>query len=367
MERREAWRMRQASVSYGAQSAQLKEIRAADPNGQGRHSFTAQQQTLRRLDAVFAAFFDRVKAADRSGADNKPGYLRFKSYQRFSQVMFVAGDGAKWQPRGTGKWAYAKFQAVGSVKVRQHRPASGTVKALQLKREHRRWYVIVITETQPVPLPVTGRQVGVDLGVARFLTTSDGQVVANPGFLAASAKVIADLQRRKACARPGSGNRKRIRRALAKEWRKVCKPPPRLPSQDRPGTGQLVRRDRPGNLNTAGMTKRPAPKPDPENPGAFLANQAAAKAGLNKSILDAGWAQFAGILAAKAAEAGRRVVLVNPAGTSIGCHRCGRRCIRPRQDTVTFPVHGQIDADLNGARNIYTRAGLGSGQATTAA
>ena len=121
------------------------------------------------------------------------------------------------------------------------------------------------------------------------------------------------------------------------------------------------------NLNTAGMTKRPAPRPDPDQAVTFLPNRARAKAGLNKSILDAGWAQFAGILAAKAAEAGRRVVLVNPTGTSIGCHRCGRRCIRPRQDTVTCPVHGQIDADLDGARNICTRAGLGSGQATTAA
>ena len=86
-----------------------------------------------------------------------------------------------------------------------------------------------------------------------------------------------------------------------------------------------------------------------------------------KDILDAGWAQFAGILAAKAEEAGRRVVFVNPAGTSIGCHRCGRRCTRPRQDTAICPVHGEIDADLNGARNIYTRAGPGSGQAVTAA
>ena len=57
--------------------------------------------------------------------------------------------------------------------------------------------------------------------MARFLTTSDGEVVANPRFLAASAQVIADLERRKARARPGSGNRKRIRRALAGEWRKV--------------------------------------------------------------------------------------------------------------------------------------------------
>lgn len=217
LERREAWRMRRISISYRMQSAQLKEIRQADPDGQGGHSFTAQQQTLRRLDTVFAAFFDRVRA----GEGKKPGYPRVKPYQRFRQVLFVAGDGATWQPHGTRKWTYARFQAVGTVKVRQHRPVPGTIKALQLRRESRRWYVIVVTDTEPVPLPVTGRQVGVDVGVARFLTTSDGEVVANPRFLAASAEVIADLERRKARARPGSGNRKRLRRALARNWRKV--------------------------------------------------------------------------------------------------------------------------------------------------
>jgi len=85
------------------------------------------------------------------------------------------------------------------------------------------------------------------------------------------------------------------------------------------------------------------------------------------SILDAGWAQFTSILTGKAAEAGRRLVLVNPAGTSIDCHRCGRRCERPQRKTVICPVHGAIDADVNGARNIASRAGLGSGQAPTAA
>jgi putative transposase len=120
-------------------------------------------------------------------------------------------------------------------------------------------------------------------------------------------------------------------------------------------------------LNTAGMTKRPAARPDSEKAGAFLANQTRAKAGLTRSILDAGWAQFTSILSGKAAEAGRRVVLVNPAGTSIGCHRCGRRCDRPQQKIVICPVHGVIDADVNAARNIASRAGLGSGQAPTAA
>jgi putative transposase len=367
MERREAWRTRQASVSYGMQSAQLREIRQADPDGQGRHSFTAQQQTLRRLNAVFAAFFDRVRAAEKAGEGKKPGYPRFKPYQRFSQVTFVAGDGAKWQPSGSGKWAYVTFQAVGTVKVRQHRLVPGTVKALQFKREHRRWYVMVIAETEPAPLPTAGRAVGVDLGVARFLTTSDGEVVDNPRFLAASADVIAGLERCKARAGPGSGNRKRIRRALAREWRKVRNR--RRDFHHKTARALVNECDVIAleDLNTAGMTKRPEPRPDPEKPGAFLPNRAAAKAGLNRSILDAGWAQFAGILAAKAEAAGRRVVFVNPAGTSIGCHRCGRRCTRPQQKTVICPVHGEIDADLNGARNIYTRAGLGSGHAAQAA
>jgi transposase len=244
------------------QAAQLKAIRAADPDGQGRHSFTAQQQTLRRLSAVFAAYLRRVR--DARGKERRVGSPRFKPYQRFDQVLFVAGDGARWEPADGGRSAHASFQAVGRVKVNQHRPMVGRMKTLQLKREGRRWYVIVVSQTDPVPLPPTGREVGVDLGVARFLTTSDGAVVANPRFL------------------------------------------------------------------------------------------------------DAGWGQFTSILVAKAASAGRRVALVDPAFTSVDCHACGARCARPRQDIVVCPVHGELDADLNGACDIATRAGLGSGQASAA-
>jgi len=358
-ERREAWRMRQVSVSYGMQSAQLKDIRRADPQGQGRHSFTAQQQTLRRFNTVFTAFYARAKK-------RKAGYPRFKPYRRFHQVGFVAGDGAKWTPAPAGGWARVAFQAVGSVKVRQHRPVPGTVKFLQLKREHRRWYVIVTIDTGAQPLPATGRSVGADLGIVRFLTTSDGQVIANPRFLAASAETIARLQRRKEHARRGSGNRQRLRRALAKQWRKVGnrrRDFHHKTARALVDTYDVIALEK---LNTAGMTRRPAAKPDPDQPGAFLPNMAAAKAGLNKAILDAGWAQFATILTAKAESAGRRVVFVNPARTSITCNRCGRECTRPRQDTVICPAHGTIDADLNGARNIAARAGLGSGQASAA-
>jgi putative transposase len=368
-ERREAWRMRQVSVSYGQQSAQLREIRAADPQGQGRHSFTAQQQTLRRLNAVFAAFLQRARDAERAtqrasstgerSKVRKVGYPRFKPRQRFDQVLFVAGDGAKWEATD-GRWAHASFQAVGRVKVRQHRAVVGRVKTLQLKREHRRWYVIVVTDAEVAPLPPTGRAVGVDVGVARFLTISDGEVVANPRFLDAAQQRIADLQRRKQRARPSSGNRRRLRQALAREWRKV--------RQRRRDFHHKTAR---ALVDTCDALALEALRVDAmtasasrtlEQPGTNVA----AKSGLNRSILDAGWAQFTRILTAKAESAGRRVVRVDPSYTSVTCHTCGARCTRPRQDTVVCPTHGQLDADLNGARNIATRAGLGSGQASAA-
>jgi putative transposase len=369
-ERREAWRMRKVRVIYSDQSAQLKQIRAADPDGQGRHSFTAQQQTLRRLNVVFAAHFKRVREAEKvkqraRRKGEKPrvgrvGYPRFKPYQRFDQVLFVAGNGARWEPADGDRWAHATFQAVGRVKVGQHRPVAGRVKTLQLKREGRRWYVIVVTESEPLPLASTGRSVGVDVGVARFLTTSDGEVVANPRFLDAAQERIVELQRRKQRARPGSGNRRRLRRSLAKEWRRVRNQRRDFHHKTARAlvdTCDILALE---DLRVAAMTK--SASGSVEHPG----RNVAAKAGLNRSILDAGWTQFTRILAAKAESAGRRVVLVHPGRTSIDCHICGTQCTRPRQEIIVCPVHGELDADLNGARNIAARAGLGSGQASAA-
>jgi len=74
-------------------------------------------------------------------------------------------------------------------------------------------------------------------------------------------------------------------------------------------------------LQTENLTKRPKPKQD-EN-GRYLPNGAAAKAGLNKSILDAGWSTFTRIVSAKAAWAGRTIIFVDPSSTSQTCPNCG--------------------------------------------
>lgn len=356
-ERRDAWRLCHKSISYGGQSAQLWAIRECRPDI-ARWSFTGQQQTLRRLNRAFEAFYQRCKKGE------TPGYPRFRSRARFDTVDHVNGDGARWTP-SEGRWARAYFQGVGTLKVSEHTQVVGRVTQVSLTRDGRRWYVVVTAESEPVPLPPTGREVGVDVGIARFLTTSDGEIVANPRFLRAASVKMVELQQRLAGCKPGSGNRRRTKRAVAKLHRKTA-------NQRRDFHHQTARRlvdtcdaIAVEDLRVRNMTGRPKPKPDPDNPGRHLPNGAAAKAGLNKSILDAAWGQFILCIEAKAESAGRRVVKVNPGYTSIDCHRCGARCERPRQNTVICPTCGACDADVNGARNIAARAGLGSRQPTT--
>ncbi|MDQ0764782.1 transposase [Streptomyces canus] len=114
-------------------------------------------------------------------------------------------------------------------------------------------------------------------------------------------------------------------------------------------------------LNTAGMTRTSTPKPDPERDGSFLPNQRAAKAGLNRSILDAGWGVFLAILANKAESAGRTVVAVDPRNTSRICPSCGHVAKENRATQAKFQCTAcgmTANADHVGALNILNRAGL---------
>src|SRR5215475_2483661 len=103
------------------------------------------------------------------------------------------------------------------------------------------------------------------------------------------------------------------------------------------------------------MTKAPEPNPDPEQPGHFLPNGAAAKGGLNKSMLDAAWGQFQFFTVYKAESAGRQVVLVDPRYTSERCSGCGELVPKALSERVhQCPWCGLVlDRDHNGAICIF--------------
>ncbi|MZE77936.1 RNA-guided endonuclease InsQ/TnpB family protein [Streptomyces xinghaiensis] len=363
-ERRDAYRhSSRTSVRYGDQSAQLRETRAFDPECQGRWSFSSQQATLRRLDRAFQAFFRRVKAG---GA---PGYPRFKGVGHFDTVTFPRdGDGCRWDSTPHDTQTRVRLQGVGHVRVHRHRSVKGRVKTVGVKREGRRWYVILACDEVPAePLPPTGSSVGIDLGTVHFLTDSSGRHVRNPKFLAVSAGELAAAQQHLATFPKRTRRRTKKHRAAARKVARLhAKIRRRRLDHHHKAALALVREhDVIGHerLNTAGMTRAPAPRPDPD--GVFLANGAAAKAGLNSSILDAGWGQFLRILADKAESAGRRVIPVDARNTSRTCPHsmggCGHVAKENRVTQAKFECVNcglVANADHVGALNVLHRAGL---------
>ncbi|MFF4604402.1 RNA-guided endonuclease InsQ/TnpB family protein [Streptomyces sp. NPDC001339] len=362
-ERRDAYRhVSKTTVRYGQQSAQLKDVRAFDPERQGRWSFSSQQATLRRLDKAFAAFFRRVKAGE------KPGYPRFRGVNWFDTVDFPKdGNGCRWDSTPHDPVTRVRLQGVGHVRVHRHRPVKGRVKTVSVKREGRQWYVILACDEVPAePLPATGAVTGIDMGIAHFLTTSEGEHIANPQHGRRNAEALAKAQRAlKAFPRRKRENRSaKHRRAVekvAKLHRKVRRQ--RTDHAHRTAlamvrTYDVIAHER---LSIANMVRAPKPKPDPENAGAFLPNGAAAKAGLNKSIHDAGWGVFLGILAQKAESAARVVIPVDPRNTSRTCPACGHTSAENRTTQEKFECTQcghTANADQAGALNVAIRAGL---------
>lgn len=348
-ERREAYRRAGVTVRYGDQSAQLKDIRRADPD-QARWSFSSQQTTLRRLDKAMQAFFRRVSAGQ------APGYPRFKGRGWWDTVEWPRdGDGCRWNPTPDGGPARVYLQGVGQVRVHAHRKVEGRVKTISVKREGRRWFVVLSCDDVPAdPLPRVDTPVGVDMGVASFLTTSDGVQVPNPRHLAASADRLATTQLALARCQRRSARRHKVRVRVAAIHRKIRRQ--RVDHAHKTARWLVRHYDviAHEDLRIANMTR--SASGTVEAPGSNVAQ----KAGLNRSILDAGWGVFLRVLSAKAESAGRLVIAVNPANTSRTCPACGhcaRENRRTQADFVCVSCGYAGHADVVGAINVL-RAGL---------
>ncbi|WP_371493488.1 transposase [Kitasatospora sp. NBC_00374] len=356
-ERRDAYRHpSKTSVKYGMQSAQLKDIRAFDPERQGRWSFSSQQATLRRLDKAFAAFFRRVKSGE------TPGYPRFRGVNWFDTVEFPKdGDGCRWDSTPHDPVTRVRFQGVGHVKVNQHRAVVGKVRTVSVKREGRKWFVVLTAEQdQPEQLPATGSVVGIDLGIANFLADSNGEFVPNPRHARTVAAKIEAAQRALARCKRRSNRRRKAVAKVADLHRKVRRQ--RLDHAHKTALGLVRAHDfiAHEDLKIRNMSKAPKPKPDPDQPGVFLPNGSASKAGLNRSIADAGWGVFLAVLHAKAESAGRELIAVDPRNTSRTCPECGHvaKENRPAQEKFHCQRCGHhAHADTVGALNVL-RAGL---------
>ena len=353
-ERRDAWAHGKTRIYYRDQSAQLTAVRDVRPD-QAVWSFCSQQATLGRLNIAFAGFLRGVKIA-KPGV--KAGYPRFKGKARFDSVEWPKdGDGARWLPEA--KRVY--LQGIGHVKVRLHRPVVGHVKTIQIKRRGWRWMLVLSCDEVPTnPLATTGHEAGIDVGIVSFVTTSGGEHVDNPRWGRAAADKLAAAQQRLGRAKRRSRSRERKRETVAARHRKIANQ--RTDFHHKQARELVERYDLlvVEDLQIANMLRRAKPVADPDNLGQFLNNGARAKSGLSRSISDAGWGRFVSVLRAKAEEAGRTWIEVDPRHTSDGCEKCGYAAAENRvtqADFVCQQCSHRAQADEMAARNIL-RAGL---------
>lgn len=339
-ERRDAYRMAGKSITYYDQANQLPEIKDIREEYKNIHS-QVLQDVLRKADKTFQRFFERCKR----GAT--PGYPRFKGKGQYDSFTYPQTGFALTHDNRVG------LSKIGRIKVKLHRALSGKVKTCTIKREGEHWYIVFACEVETQTLPVTSEDVGIDLGVMRLATLSHGETIEHPRSLRKAEKQLQTAQQALSRKKRESHRRKKAVKAIARLHRQV-----RNQRQDflHKQSRTLVNRYQLivfEELEVAKLTKRPKPKQD-EN-GKYLPNGASAKAGLNKSILDAGWGMFVQMTQYKAASAGRSVLFVNPRFTSQICSACGEK--GPHKDlserTHICPFCGIVlDRDHNAAINI---------------
>ncbi len=323
-----AYRRNRISISRFAQDKELPALKKEFPEfkevGSG-----ALQETLQRLDKSYQDFFCRAKAWKPGG--HKPGFPRFKSRNRYNSFTLKR---AGWKLEGK----HLIIKKVGRFKIRLSRPIEGTIKTITVCRTPVGcWFVsFSCDDVLTRPLPLTGKEVGIDVGCESFFTSSDGKVVENPRFFKRSEELLAMRQRRKDRRKKGSNRRNKARILEAKAHAKISN----------------QRRD--FQFKTANHLLKSYDTIYIEKMKAWHGWRT-----LNKSMRDASWFGFFTILRQKAEEAVAREIFEVPAkNTSQMCSGCG--ALVPKGLGVRIhscPHCGLvIHRDLNASLNIL-RAG----------
>ena len=301
--RKQAYEEEQRTADWYETKRQLPVWTLTRPDLKLVHSQVLQNVT-ERVDLAFNAFFRRMKA----GAA-EVGFPRFKGFGRYASITYPQyGNGVRLDGERL------LLSKVGAV------------------------HIVLLPPTGNVDFGELSRAVGVDVGLSSFATLSDGQKIDNPRFYRRDEADLKRVQQRKDAAKN------------AQNWPANAKQ-----------KGILARiHERIANRRADFAHKRSRELVDTYHVIVFedLAPLELGKSrGMRKSILDVAWTQFISMTVAKAVEAGRRVILVNPRNTTKMCSSCGE--LGPKTLSVrvqTCPHSGLVlDRDENAALTILQR------------
>lgn len=322
-ERIEAWKLQRKSLSYIDQQNELPSTKTALPELNKIYS-QVLRDPLRRLDRAYQDFFRRVKEKK-----NKSGFPRFRSKSRYDSFTYPQG----------GFWIQEKsikLSKIGIIKCRFHRPIQGKINTCTVKREANQWYVIFSCDLVPEkPLPKTGEEIGIDVGLENFSALSNGEMIENPRYAKQAKAKLRKAQRALSRKKRGSNRRKKAVLRVAKHHQRI----------------KRQRRD--FHFKVASMLVRRFDIIHFEK--LRIANMVRNNR-LAFSISDAAWYQFQQITRFKAEEAGRVVTFNDARNSSNECSVNGEIKKKKLSDRVhVLPTGEKIHRDTNSAIVIKRR------------
>jgi putative transposase len=321
-----------SKVDYYSQSANLKETKSLFPEYKNIYA-DCQQQNLMRLDSSWKRWLIPDAKGKRGG---KP---RFKKQGDICSITFPRVNSAKAGANILGNTL--KLSKIGEIPIVMHRPIpeGSVIKQATIVNKADGWYVSFSLEdnTVPVSLPVDEIKstVGIDVGLEKFLTTSDAKSIAVPQFYRKAQAVLARQQRKLSRQEKGSINYGNQANKIAKLHLHVAR--------QRKDFHYAVAHYLCSNYDLIGFEK--------------LNIKGLARTRLAKSILDVAWRSFLNILQAVAVKRGKHTQEVDARGTSIECFNCEERVVKDLSVRVhDCPNCGvSLDRDYNAAINVLKR------------
>jgi len=321
--RKNTWESEKKSISLYASQIELTKWKSTKPELNEVFSQVLQNAQL-RVDLAFKAFWRRCKAGE------SPGFPRFKGKGWYHSITYPQA-GFRLHPDGV------YLSKIDRVKIILHRPIEGTIKTCTVKKTPTgKWYVYFSCETEkPEPLPKTGKIAGIDLGLITYVQCSDGSKIDKPRFFNEEQKALAQAKRRENIT-----FKTRHKRVLAFIHERIKNKRENFchkTSKKLVDKYDFIAHE---NLNVKDMLEQKK---------------------YSKSIADASWSTLIQYMTAKAENAGRVIVAVDPRGTSQRCSQCGHTVSK----TIEVRIHScphcgfKTGRDLNSALEIL-RLGLES-------
>jgi putative transposase len=296
------------------------------------------QQALKDLERAYIHFFAKRAALPRF---KKKGQHDSFRYPDSKQIKLEQTSSRLFLPK------------LGWLRYRNSRQVLGTVKNVTVSLSGGRWFASIQTEREVErPLP-RGGSIGIDLGVVRFATLSDGTFYAplnsckrHQTRLRKALQAMSHKQKFSHNWRKAKDRIQRVHARIGNARRDYLHKTSTAISQNH---AMVCIED----LRVRNMSKSAAGSR--ETPG----KQVRAKAGLNKSILDQGWSEFRRQLDYKLQWNGGELILVPPQNTSRRCPECHYVSAQNRQTQARFACVAcgfEENADFVGAINVL-RAG----------